>query len=534
MRVPSSLREALPRGAALALRGLTLLLAALVLLPIAYLLLRAAETWEPHGAVLGASSTLRALRSSLLLAGGVAAAGVALALPLGWLTHATDLPLRRLFRVVLNLPLAVPSYVSGFVVLVALGPAGWARDVLAAFGLSWDVDIYGGFGAALALMPTYPLALLVVQAALRRVDPAQWEAARSLGRSPISAFASVVLPQIRGALLVGAVLIALYVLGDFGAVSLLRYDALSYVIYVRYKSLIGREEAVFLSLLLVALALLLVAALRRLDRSARPASGEAGERPWPVVPLGRWRWPAFAFCALVAAAGVFVPVGMLLAWLVRGLRLGHTIALPLEETVNAMALGATAAAIVVSAALLPSLVRALRGRPRGGGLGWVSYAGYVLPGIVVALALVSLSIRHARPLYQTLVLLLVAYVIRFLPLAVGGVEAAFTRQSPRLVEAARSLGCSPFAAWRRVSLPNVRGALVAGFIAAFIAVVKELPATLVLSPIGFRTLATTIWSLTEEAYYSQAAPASLLMIALATAALWIGLGDGRLGRGGRR
>lgn len=503
---------------------LSVLYLAALAIPLGYLLIRArdlgwTETWE----FVTREQTLDALWRSFYLGVLVAVACVALALPLAWLTHATDLPGRRLFRVLLNVPLAVPSYVSAFVILGVLAKGGWLYDVL--FDLGIEIDVYSTWGTVLALMFTYPFALMVMQATLTRMDPRLWESARSLGASPWQAFVRVVLPGLRPAMASGGLLVALYTIGDFGAVSLMRYESLSYLIYVRYKSLFDREEAIILALLLALVASALVVLLLALGgRKARALSTHGSHRQWPIIRLGHWRWPSFALCALLAVLAVALPVAVVVSWLLRGVRLGHEIGFPVDETWTTVKIGVLAAVLIVAVAAVPVLIgRFRRGAQATGGQARAFYVmthlGYALPGIVVALSMVSLATGYWYSMYQTVTLLLFAYTIRFLPLALHTIDDAVSAQNQGIFLAARSLGCNPLSAWWRAVLPTIRPALFAGFLAVFIAVIKELPITLLLSPIEFTTLATRIWMLTEDAYYSEVAPVVLALLGLAIAGL---------------
>ena len=505
-----------------ALHVVSLGVAALMLLPVAWLgyyALQLASEIDAARAFFG-ESTRAALYNGVALSVAVSGTCVALALPLAWLTHATDLPFRRVFRGALNLPLAVPSYVSGFIIVATAGPKGWIQQLLEPLGVERLPDIYGFWGAFLALLFTYPYALIPLQAALARMDPRQWEAARSLGATPTRAFFGVVLPRLRGAIGAGALLVALYAMSDFGAVSLLRFESLSYVIYARYKSLFDKDEAVFLALLLALVAIAFITAQRMIRGAGAVNAARGGARRWSTIELGAWRWPAFAFCCVSVGLGVVLPAATVLIWLVRGVNLGNDIGDVTTETWATMGVGGAAAVITVLIALIPALLSRF-GRPRVARLvHGASHVGYALPGIVVALSLVFFTIRFAGPLYQTSAILVFAYVVRFLPLAVGVLDDGFDAQNPRLYDAARSLGCRPVAAWRRVIIPGARPAIVAGLLIVFMSVIKELPATLLLSPLDFTTLATRIWSLTEEAFFTAAAPPVLILIVLAGAVLW--------------
>jgi len=501
------------------LHGLSVAVALLMLLPLAWLVFHGFQLWGTEASsALTSGGTLEALGNGLILSTAVATACVLLALPLAWLTHATDMPMRRAFRLILNLPLAVPSYVSGFVVVAAAGPSGWLQEYLAPMGIRLP-EIYGFNGAFLALMFSFPYVLIPLQAALARTDSRLWEAARSLGATPTRAFFQVILPRLRGAIGAGALLVALYVMSDFGAVSLLRFKSLSYVIYVRYQSLFDRDEAIFLALILAFVAIGFVAIYRLIRGRDEARASKGVAQSWPRVELGVWRWPAFGFCTLTALLGVGLPASTVLVWLVRGLGLGNTIGNLTTETWSTFWISLLAAVVTVMVAIIPALL----GRYGHPGVAKVvhasSHVGYALPGIVVALSLVFFTIRFAGPLYQTASMLVFAYVVLFLPLALGALEDGFRSQNPRLYDAARSLGCRPLGAWTRVILPSAKGAMLAGFLIVFMSVIKELPATLLLSPLNFGTLATRIWMLTEEAFFTAAAPPIIVILLLAGAAL---------------
>jgi len=477
----------------------------MALLPLFYLIARA-TSGVPDGWL--SASTVSALWGSVRIALLVSVVCVAVALPLAWLTHSTDLPGRRLFRVLLVLPLAVPSYVGGYLVVAAFAPGGL-----------WPLfSPYSTLGAVLALTFTYPFAYLAIQASLDRSDPRLWESARSLGCSPARAFFKVVLPQLRMPMAGGGLLVGLYAIGDFGAVSLTRYESLSYLIYLRHKSLFHREEAIPLALLLIAVSAAIAAIFLRLGGRQR-AELRAQRRAWPTIALGRYRWPSFVACSLIVTAGVLAPAAIVVRWWIRGQSRGTAGPLPIGEAGNTLWIGVAAALIICALALVPALVRRFGHSAMGTLMRLATYAGYALPGIVVALAMVSLATSWAHPLYQTFPLLILAYAIRFTPLALTTLDDSLSSQSPALYWAARSLGATPRGALWRVVLPAARSGVVVALLAVFIAVIKELPVTLLLGPIEFATLATRIWALTEDAYFAAAAPAVLLLLVLAAVAL---------------
>ncbi|MBI5103566.1 MAG: iron ABC transporter permease [Solirubrobacterales bacterium] len=494
--------------------------AALAALPLAYLLIRGigggADAWE----IVTRGRTAALVGRTVALVAGAPALATAIGVGLAWLVVRTDMPGRRLFGVLAALPLVIPSYVLALAFIAAIGPGGLTGELWGGPGAAW---IFGYRGATLALaLATYPYVFLLTAAALRRMDPSLEEAARSLGRSRAAAFRQVTLPALRPAIGAGAVLVALYALSDFGVVSLLRYDALTRAIYNQYRSLFDREPAAVLGLVLVVLTTaVLVLEARSRERGRLRRSGAAADRPAELVPLGRWRWPAVAACAAVVAVALVLPVAVLEWW-----ALSAGAELPSEGEVAGWAgnslLVSLLAALAATAAALPLAALAARRRTAfARSLERVTYAANALPGIVIALSLVFFATRVAEPLYQTLALLVFAYVVRFLPQALAGASGALLRVDPKLEQASRGLGAGPWRTFARVTAPLVAPGLLAGATLVFLSTMKELPATLLLRPIGFDTLATEVWTATGVSAYSEAAAPALLLIVLSAPVVWL-------------
>ena len=503
------------RGRRLPLLAVPALLAsALCLLPVVYLILRAAgdrQAWD----VLARSRTLDLVVDTAALALAVTACAIAIGVPLAWLVTRTDLPGRRIWALLAALPLVIPSYVAALALLGAFGPRGMLQRALEApFGVERLPEIYGFVGALLALtLSTYPYVFLLVAAALRSHDPALEEASRSLGRSPVATFVRTTVPALRPSIAAGGLLVALYSLSDFGAVSLMQYDSLTRAIYLRYRTLIDREPAAVLALVLVALtALILLLEARSRGRARYFRASPGAARVARPVQLGHWRWPAVAFCGLVVGAFLALPLGVLGYWFVRSISLGHEVGVPWGPALNSLEVSFLAALAAV-VAVLPVVLLARR-HPAGWtrALERVCYTPNALPGIVLALSLVFFTAHYAGPLYQTLSVLVFAYVIRFFPQALAGTSSALDVVSPRLEEAARSLGRGPGAAFALTTARLAQPGLAAGAALVFLSAMKELPATLLLRPIGFETLATEVWKFTSLGFYSQAAPPALALI----------------------
>ncbi len=491
------------------------LVALAMLLPLAYLLLRAFGAGIDQVVDLLLDwQTLVVVWNSVLLAVVVTGLGLLVALPLAWLTIRSNLPGRRIWSTLLALPLVIPTFVGAYALASMMGPRGIVQGWLEPFGVERLPSIYGLPGAVWALtIFTYPYLFLSIRAGLQNVDPAQEEAARSLGYTPLAAFRRVTLPGLRPAIASGALLVALYVLSDFGAVSLMRYNSFTRVIYLQYQSSFDRSQAAVLSLVLVALTVLLLIAARSIQgRLHAHRSGTGVARRSAPIQLGRWVLPALLFCSLVVTAALALPVGVIGWWFIRGLLSGETFGSLWSASLASLEASALAALACVVLALpiayyavrFPSWYSVLLGR--------AAFIGYGLPGIVIALSLVFFGANYAPVLYQTLAMLIFAYTVRFLPLSLGTLRTGLVQISPRLEEAARSLGLSRRETLWRVTLPLLRPGIWAGAALVFLTTIKELPVTLLLAPTGFSTLATEIWSAASEAFYARAAAPSLLLV----------------------
>lgn len=510
-RVRTRRRPPLPlTAAAVTVVGLTLL-------PLVYLVVRATSGGREAWSVLTRRGTAELLLDTGGLVATVTVAAVVLGVALAWLVTRTDLPGRRALGIAAALPLVIPSYVAALSLLGAFGPRGLLQQLLAGpFGIERIPEIYGFPGAVVALtLSTYPYVYILTAAALRNADPALEEASASLGRSPLATFSRVTIPVVRPAVAAGGLLAALYALADFGAVSLMQYTSLTRAIYLQYRSLFDRTPAAILALVLIALTGIVLALEARSRRAGRYHTlGPGAARPARLVPLGRWRWPAFGAFTLTVLLFLGVPLTVLGYWLERAISLRGPLELPWGPALGSLTT-ATAAAAAAAVAALPIAILAGRHRTRfTATLERLAYMPNALPGIVIALSLVFFGARYASPVYQTLGLLLFAYVVRFLPEALAGSSSALAAIDPKVEEAARGLGRSRLGVLLTVTLPLARSGILAGAALVFLSTMKELPATLLLRPIGFESLATEIWKETAVGAYSQAALPALSLIAL--------------------
>lgn len=483
-----------------------------MVLPLIYLVARAAEA---DGAVelVTSDRVVRLVANTLRLGVAVTAVTLVVGVGIAWLVERTDMPGRRALGLGAALPLVVPTYVAALALKAAFGPVGLVAEI---------PGLLGFWGTTLALgLSTYPYVFLLARAALAGADPALEEAARGLGDRGLAVFRRVVLAVLRPAMAAGGLLVFLYVLSDFGAVSILQFDTVTRGIFLEYRSLSpDRSPAAVLGVVLVFLTIGAIAIERLARGRATAAPVVAGTAPVRLISLGRGRWPAAAGVVLVVAAGLGVPVGVVVYWAVVGSSRGEVGSLLTSAATTSVGLSAAAALLAVAAAV-PVAVLAVRFRTRVSRVvETLAVAGYALPGLVVGLALVFFAARYVLPLYQTVTLVVVAYVVRFLPEALGSVRSSLVQVDPALEEVGRSLGRSRLRVTTSVTLPLVRRGLLAGGALVFLTAMKELPATLLLRPPGTDTLATRVWTGAAEGLYAQAAPAALLIVAVSALVLW--------------
>lgn len=486
------------RRAPLALQAAALVGAAVAILPMVYLVLRATEKGrDEFWKILWRDRTLELTLRSLELAAMVTLGSFVIGVGLAWLVTRTDLPFRRFVQVAAGLPLALPSYVAAL---------SW---------IGYRPDLAGRTGSIIVLTSvSYPYVYLPVMAALRRCDPALEDVARSLGHRGWSVFRRVTLPQIRTAAVGGCLLVGLYSLSDFSAVATMRYPVLTQTIYQSYRSSFDRTPAAVLGCVLAALTITIVLIEGRTRRGRVAKVGSGAVRSQPIVRLGALRWPALLVPVAVVGTSLGVPAIGMRRWFDRG----SSRADPQEwqdAVVHTLGVGALGALAVVALAT-PIAVLLVRHR---GIIAKVAeqaaYAGHALPGVVVGLSLVFFGIRFATPIYQKVPLLILAYVVLFLSLGLGAIQSAVAQIPPGLEDASRSLGRSAFHTWRTVTLRLSAPGIGAAATLVFLTVMKELPATLFLRPTGFDTLATRLWSHMSSQSFAAAAPYAVTIVVLA-------------------
>jgi iron(III) transport system permease protein len=484
------------------------LVAALALLPITFVIGQTVSVGL-HGAMVllvrPRVGTLLLNTAELVVLGTAACTVVGVAA--AWLVERTDLPARKTWITLLGLPLVVPAFVRSF---------GW---------ISLLPSVHGLDGALLIVtLSYYPLVFLPVRAAFQGLDPALEECARSTGAGRWRCFVRVSLPQVRGALLGGALLVALDLLAEFGAFSMLRFATFTTAIYDQYRAAFDSPAGALLGLVLVTLcAPLLGLELLLRGRSRHDRIGPGVQRPAPRHQLGRVKPLALGGVVAMLILSVGVPIGSIGYWLSRPTR----VPLPLGDLISAttatLSFGFTSAIVALIAAFPIAFLTVRRRSVFAISIERAAYLSHALPGIIVALALITVSIRVVPATYQSRTLLITGYVILFLPRALIALRSALEKAPPALEEAAQSLGNRPLATLGRVTVPLIAPGIGAGGALVFLSVSTELTTTLLLAPIGTQTLATGVWIHTSNLAYAAAAPyAALIIIATVPTMLLLG------------
>ncbi len=483
----------------IALSVIVAALTVLFLVPVGYIVWLAADIGPAQAAELVLRErVLRLLGSTLALVAVTVPLTVVLGVAAAWLVERTTLPGRRIWGVLFAAPLAVPAFVISY---------AW---------LGIDPSIGGLSGGVLIAVSAYfPLVYLPAAATLRWIDPAEEEVARSLGLSGASIVFRVLVPQLRLAVLGGALLVALHLLAEYGAFSMIRFDTFTTAIVDQYQSSFASASGGVLAgvLVLVCLVLLVMeAGARGRARYARLGSGTA-RRTTPVR-LGRWTPVALLGALAVVVISLGVPVFVVSRWLVVGgveVWANPDLAEAFGQSVGYGFYGA-AGAVLLALPVAWLTIRYPGPTARLAEAG--NYVASSVPGIVVALALTTVSVRMLPQIYQTVVLVLAAYVLLFLPRAVVTLRAGLAQAPESLEEAARSLGCPPWRAVLTVTVRRMAPSMLVSFALVFLAVINELTATLLLSPAGTSTLATRFWALGLDLDYAAAAPFAMILIVM--------------------
>lgn len=467
-------------------------------IPLLYLIKRGTDIdRESLANLLLRDRTIEIYATTLLLASIVLLFSFILGSTFAWVIHNTTLPFGSLPIVLSVLPLAIPSYVLTYA-WISIHPG------------------FKGFWAAVLVLTlsTSPYITLVGVAAMRRIDFTQVEAGRSLGLSQAGVLRRVIWPQMRVSISAGLLLVFLYVLSDFGAVSLLGVNTFTRNIYTMYRATFDRNGAAIIALALTLLAVIIITLESRLRGRRTVIKSNTGiVKTSSKVEVGWLRWPFLALIFTYALLALGVPF-----WVLTTRFIQNTESIDIASLISATlstVIAAFVGAILAMALALPLGILLAR---RSGFIPKLAESSilltHALPGVVIGLALVALSSKIPG-IYQTLPVLAFAYAVLFLAKAVGSIRASLQRIPPILNDVSDTLGVTGLSAFRRVTLPLAAPGILIGFLLVLLAAMKELPATLMLRPTGYETLATEIWAATSISKFNEAAPYALVLVIIA-------------------
>jgi iron(III) transport system permease protein len=464
------------------------------------------------------------LKSSLLLAFAVTCGALILGTTLALLIEQTDLPFRRVLRPLLVAPLITPCYIIAICYVNFFGINGLGERLLASCGFPIHLpSIYGFWGAAgILILGAYPYVYTIVGASLNKLDPRFSEAARCLGSGRIKRFCSITLPLLTPALTAGTVLAALYVLSDFGVVSLLRYRTFVNTIYEQMSGRYSYSTAAALSTVLMGFTLMLFVLQGTLTQQKQYISSKNRVHDLLLFKLGWLQGPVFLFVCSVIMVGLVIPVGILIYWCGQSFTDAQKVSVwgtSARELIHSGINSVSISAMVATAAILLALPlgywcvrkpQSLLARF----LGWLSQSGIALPGVLTALGLSLVLGRLVPKLNFSVTALFLAFLVHFFAQGFQTTCAGLAQVSERLEEGARVLGCSAWKTFWRVVRPLLNPALFTAWILVFLSSMRELPASLLLRPAGFDPLTVRIWIAASEGFYEQAAAPALLVVFL--------------------
>lgn len=420
------------------------------------------------------------------------------------------------------LPLVIPSYIGALTYVSAFSPKGLFVQLFSSLGINEIGGIDGFFGSWLVLtLFTYPYVVLICSSALRNLDSTVEDAARSLGKNRFNVYTQVVIPRLKKPIIFSGLLVGLYVISDFGAVSLMRFSTLTKAIYSYYEFNINGDPVIFYSSILIVLALL-ISFIQRGSEEARSAKVSGTPKISEKTNLSpRSKVLIYTFLSLVIFSGLILPISVLSYWLIRGLSAGNSVRAVFGGVVGSLSVSLLAAlfSVIVST---PIIIMVSQYRSKFGNvLERIMLALYGLPHISVGVAILFITIKIFPSIYQSFTALIISYLIVFLPQAIGAGQASMEQVKSNYLDASAGLGMSKLKSFYRITLPLIYRGLFAGGALVFLSTMKELPQTLLLRPTGLNTMAIDIWSYASEGLFTQAAFSSFILLAISAIPTYI-------------
>jgi len=474
------------------------------------------------------------LTNSLLLMLGVSVGVLSMGIITAWLTSTCDFPGRRLLSWSLLLPLSIPAYIIAYTYTGVLDFSGPVQTQLRTwfgwgYGDYWFPEVRSLPGAiAMLSLVLYPYVYMMTRAAFLEQSVAVLEASRTLGNTPLQGFYRVALPLARPAIITGMSLALMETLADYGTVQYFGVTTFTTGIFRTWYGLDDSVTAAQLAALLLSFVALLIVLERYSRRKARFHNTSQKEQRGQRYRLTGWRafWATLA-CSLPVIFGFLVPALQLLYWTLTTASETLTKDFAVLAT-NSVLLAASAAVIAVVLALLLSYAKRLLHTPLVNGSVTVASMGYAVPGTVIAVGVMlplawfdntldqwlrdHFNVSSGLLLSGTLFALLFAYTVRFLSVSIQAVDAGLSKIKPSMDDAGRSLGLSPFGVLRKIHLPLMKGTVLTALLLVFVDVLKELPATLILRPFNFNTLAVRAYEMASDERLADAGAPSLMIV----------------------
>ena len=516
--------------APLALKVTALITAFLFACPGLYLIWRNITSDSDPLGLLFSEQTLSPLMRTINLTVLVTLSAAILGTGLAWLTIRTDLPSRRVLKLILPLPLVFPTFVGAAAFIRTLNPGGIANNLLENIGIDRTLELHGLFGAWLVLtLFTYPYVYLPVAARLKNLPSSLEESARLLGDSGWATFRKVILPQIASSLFAGSLLVFLYTISDFGAVQLMRYDTLTRAIWTT--RLNNQPVSFALALILLSLAAFAVIVETLFSRKFRKPDF-ATQVEVILTPLKKWKSLAVSVSWLIVFLALITPTIALGDWaadgLLREFRGGRPLFIEFEDiikpTINTAWISMLTAVIAAVIVLPVSYLVAKYRSPIGNTANAVMTSTFAMPGLLIALSMFFWTLRTswaAEHLRGTIVILIFAYLVRFSAQALAPARAAVASIPESMEDASQVLGASKIKRFFSIDLPVVTPGLLAGSGLVLMSTMKELPITLLVAPFEFPTLTTKIFQSFEDAFVAEGGLLALILVLLSAILTWI-------------
>ena len=483
--------------------------------PVFYMFWRFANFSSSITTFLQSWNVTSLLANTLLLFLAVVISSLILGLSISIILIRYKLPGSKFLYTFLVIPLVIPSYIGALTYISAFSPKGLFVKIFSQFGVNEISGIDGFLGSWIVLtLFTYPYVLLICSNALGNLDSTVEEAARSLGVSRIQMYTKVVIPRLRQPIIYSSLLVGLYVISDFGAVSLMKYSTITKAIYSYYEFNINGDPVIFYSTLLILVALIISFIQRgsNISRSAK-VSGTP-KKPIQKEISFKYKLLFLLFLSLVVITSLFIPISVLAYWLIRGINSGNN----LSATFNGV-IGSLSAATVTSLSAIiistPIVVMVSQYKSRFGNIfEKLILSLYGLPHIAVGISILFISLKIFPRFYQSFTMLIISYLIVFLPQAVGGGQAAMEQVKSSYIDASLGMGMNKFMTFTKITLPLIYKGLVAGGALVFLSTMKELPQTLLLRPTGLNTMAVDVWSYASEGLFTNAAFSAFILLAI--------------------